>query len=88
MLFKDWMAKFAAAAVSLLAVIGFFKMSNKKAADSRENELMRDNAEALIDGLERHKEIVNEVEKQVNDIDDIDKFAADNGFLREDSDSK
>jgi len=86
MLFEKWMAKALGILTALLAVFGFVKLSNKNAADARENKVKLDSAEALINGLERHKEVLNESAKKVNEIDDIDKFASDNGFLRDDGD--
>lgn len=69
MIVKEWMIKFLAAVASILGVIFFFKLSNKKAADARENEIAADNLQAVIDDVKEGKEI----EKTINRFSDDSK---------------
>lgn len=63
MIVKEWMIKFLAAVASILGVIFFFKLSNKKAADARENEIVADNLQAVIDDVKEGKEIEKKIDR-------------------------
>ncbi len=69
MFFKEWMVKAAGIVTALLAVLGFVKLSNKNAADAREDKIKRKQAETALD----HVKIKQEVQDEVNsDSDDDD----------------
>ena len=69
MFFKEWMVKAAGIVTALLAVLGFVKLSNKNAADAREDKIKREQAETALD----HVKIKQEVQDEVNsDSDDDD----------------
>ncbi len=69
MFFKEWMVKAAGIVGALLAVFGFVKLSNKNAADAREDKIKRKQAETALD----HVKIKQEVQDEVNsDSDDDD----------------
>jgi hypothetical protein len=69
MFFKEWMAKALGIVTALLAVFGFVKLSNKNAADAREDKIKRKQAEKALD----HVKIKQEVQDEVNsDSDDDD----------------
>ncbi len=69
MFFKEWMVKAAGILTALLAVFGFVKLSNKNAADAREDKIKRKQAETALD----HVKIKQEVQDEVNsDSDDDD----------------
>ncbi len=69
MFFKEWMVKAAGIVTALLAVFGFVKLSNKNAADAREDNIKRKLAETALD----HVKIKQEVQDEVNsDSDDDD----------------
>ena len=69
MFFKEWMVKAAGIVTALLAVFGFVKLSNKNAADAREDKIKRKQAETALD----HDKIKQEVQDEVNsDSDDDD----------------
>ncbi len=69
MFFKEWMVKAAGIVTALLAVFGFVKLSNKNAADAREDKIKRKQAETALD----HVKIKQEVQDEVNsDSDDDD----------------
>jgi hypothetical protein len=61
MIIKEWLQKFIAASVSLLAVFGFLKYSNRQAANAREDEIKRDEAEDEINQIKEAKEIENKI---------------------------
>jgi len=63
MIVKEWMIKFLAAVASILGVIFFFKLSNKKAADAREDEILVDNLQAVIDDVKEGKEIEKKIDR-------------------------
>ncbi len=69
MFFKEWMVKAAGIVGALLAVFGFVKLSNKNAADAREDKIKREQAETALD----HVKVKQEVQDEVNsDSDDDD----------------
>ncbi len=69
MFFKEWILKAAGIVTALLAVFGFVKLSNKNAADAREDKIKREQAETALD----HVKIKQEVQDEVNsDSDDDD----------------
>ena len=57
------MVKFLAVLGSLLGMFFFLKMSNKKAADARENEIVADNLQAVIDDVKEGKEIEKKIDR-------------------------
>jgi hypothetical protein len=69
MFFEKWMTKALGIVTALLAVFGFVKLSNKNAADARENEIAADNLQAVIDDVKEGKEI----EKTINRFSDDSK---------------
>ena len=66
MLFKEWMIKAAGIVGALLAVFGFVKLSNKNAADSREDKIKREQAEKALD----HVKVKQEMQDEVSSDDD------------------
>ena len=66
MFFKEWMVKAAGIVTALLAVFGFVKLSNKNAADSREDKIKREQAEKALD----HVKVKQEVQDEVSSDDD------------------
>ena len=66
MFFKEWMFKAAGIVSALLAVFGFVKLSNKNAADSREDKIKREQAEKALD----HVKVKQEVQDEVSSDDD------------------
>ena len=69
MFFREWMIKAAGIVTALLAVFGFVKLSNKNAADAREDKIKREQAETALD----HVKVKQEVQDEVNsDSDDDD----------------
>ena len=69
MFFKEWMIKAAGIVTALLAVFGFVKLSNKNAADAREDKIKREQAETALD----HVKVKQEVQDEINsDSDDDD----------------
>ena len=69
MFFKEWMIKAAGIVTALLALFGFVKLSNKNAADAREDKIKREQAETALD----HVKVKQEVQDEVNsDSDDDD----------------
>ena len=68
MFFKEWMVKAAGIVGALLALFGFVKLSNKNAADSREDKIKREQAEKALD----HVKVKQEVQDEVSSDDDDD----------------
>ena len=66
MFFKEWMVKAAGIVGALLALFGFVKLSNKNAADSREDKIKREQAEKALD----HVKVKQEVQDEVSSDDD------------------
>ena len=66
MFFKEWMFKALGIVTALLAVFGFVKLSNKNAADSREDKIKREQAEKALD----HVKVKQEVQDEVSSDDD------------------
>ena len=73
-MFSEWMQKFIAFSVSLLAMAGIVLGIRKEAADSREDEIKRKDAENIIDAINKAKIIENNVHEEVNN-------AVENGSL-------
>lgn len=76
MIIKEWLQKFIAASVSVLAVIFFFKASNKKAADAKEDEIKREDAERLNEALVKSNEIKAKVHEEVNNTNNLDELGS------------
>lgn len=76
MIIKEWLQKFIAASVSVLAVIFFFKASNKKAADAKEDEIKREDAERLNEALVKNNEIEAKVHEEVNNTNNLDELGS------------
>ena len=66
MFFKEWMVKAAGIVTALLAVFGFVKLSNKNAADAREDKIKREQAETTLD----HVKVKQEMQDEVSSDDD------------------
>ncbi len=73
MFFKDWMVKAAGIVTALLAVLGFVKLSNKNAADAREDKIKRKQAETALDHVKIKQEVQDEVNSDSDD-DDINRL--------------
>ncbi len=73
MFFKDWMVKAAGIVTALLAVLGFVKLSNKNAADAREDKIKREQAETALDHVKVKQEVQDEVNSDSDD-DDINRL--------------
>jgi hypothetical protein len=66
MFFKEWMVKAAGIVSALLGVLGLVKLSNKNAADSREDKIKREQAEKALD----HVKVKQEMQDEVSSDDD------------------
>jgi len=66
MFFKEWMFKAAGIVSALLGVLGLVKLSNKNAADSREDKIKREQAETTLD----HVKVKQEMQDEVSSDDD------------------
>ena len=73
-------AKLLAIGGALLAMFGFLKLSNKKAADIREAEIKLEDAQEELKDLEEAKKI----EKSINSFSDDDKRRRLREFFKED----
>jgi len=73
MFFKEWMVKAAGIVTALLAVFGFIKLSNKNAADAREDKIKREQAETALDHVKIKQEVQDEVNSDSDD-DDIERL--------------
>ena len=73
MFFKEWMVKAAGIVTALLAVFGFIKLSNKNAADAREDKIKREQAETALDHVKVKQEVQDEVNSDSDD-DDIERL--------------
>lgn len=67
MLFEKWMTKALGIVTALLAVFGFVKLSNKNAADAREDKIKREQAEKALDHVKVKQEVQDEVNSSDND---------------------
>ena len=73
MFFKEWMIKAAGIVTALLAVFGFVKLSNKNAADAREDKIKREQAETALDHVKVKQEVQDEVNSDSDD-DDVERL--------------
>ena len=73
MFFEKWMVKAAGIVTALLAVFGFIKLSNKNAADAREDKIKRKQAETALDHVKVKQEVQDEVNSDSDD-DDIERL--------------
>ena len=73
MFFKDWMIKAAGIVTALLAVFGFVKLSNKNAADAREDKIKREQAETALDHVKVKQEVQDEINSDSDD-DDVERL--------------
>ena len=73
MFFEKWMVKAAGIVTALLAVFGFIKLSNKNAADAREDKIKREQAETALDHVKIKQEVQDEVNSDSDD-DDIERL--------------
>lgn len=73
-------AKLLAIGGALLAMFGFLKLSNKKAADIREAEIKLEDAQEELKDLEEAKKI----EKSIDSFSDDDKRRRLREFFKED----
>ncbi len=73
MFFKEWILKAAGIVTALLAVFGFVKLSNKNAADAREDKIKREQAETALDHVKVKQEVQDEVNSDSDD-DDVNRL--------------
>ena len=73
MFFKEWMIKAAGIVTALLALFGFVKLSNKNAADAREDKIKREQAETALDHVKVKQEVQDEVNSDSDD-DDVERL--------------
>lgn len=69
---------------ALLAFFAFLFGFKKSAEKDGANKVKLDNAQEMIEGMKKHDEVEDAVNKEVNQIDDIDDYADKRGFLRDD----
>ncbi len=68
MFFEKWIAKALGIITALLAVFGFVKLSNKNAADARENEVNLDSVNETLKNIK----VKQDVQDEVNSVSDDD----------------
>ncbi len=67
MFFEKWMAKALGIITALLAVLGFVKLSNKNAADARENEVNLDSVNDTLKNIKVKQDVQDEVSSGPDD---------------------
>ena len=64
---NQWLQKFIAAASAVVAFIAFWKYSEGKAADAREDKIKREDAEKVLESVKIKQEVQNEVNNYSSD---------------------
>ncbi len=67
MFFEKWMAKALGIITALLAVLGFVKLSNKNAADARENEVNLNSVNDTLKNIKVKQDVQDEVSSGPDD---------------------
>ncbi len=67
MFFEKWMTKALGVITALLAVLGFVKLSNKNAADARENEVNLNSVNDTLKNIKVKQDVQDEVNSGSND---------------------
>ncbi len=67
MFFEKWIAKALGIITALLAVFGFVKLSNKNAADARENEVNLDSVNDTLKNIKVKQDVQDEVSSGPDD---------------------
>ncbi len=67
MFFEKWMTKALGVITALLAVLGFVKLSNKNAADARENEVNLNSVNDTLKNIKVKQDVQDEVSSGPDD---------------------